>query len=299
LHGGGESGDGSPEDLEKLKSWGPPRIVESEHDLCFTVDGKQECFIVISPQLLTDFDWSPYYINLVVEHVLNGPENYRVDPNRIYLTGLSYGGYAVYLYAASYENNPNKLAAIAPIAAWGDQFTIGCAISEKQIPVWSFHGALDTVVPYAQGLNVFNRIKNCEDPEPVSELIFTTYADRYHDSWIPAYDPFHNYQDPNLYEWLLRQRRVTTTVEEPTSLATAESGHFSLYPNPASDFIWIEWKGNDDFPVKIKMFDTLGRIKFETDEKLDRLDVSGFSSGIYLLKIVAESEISVKRFFIF
>jgi predicted peptidase len=53
LHGGGEGGNGSPEQLEKVKAWGPPRLIELGHKMCFTVDDKQECFIVISPQIMS------------------------------------------------------------------------------------------------------------------------------------------------------------------------------------------------------------------------------------------------------
>ena len=54
LHGGGEVGDGSTESLSKVKSWGPPSFLDN-YDLCFSVDGVKECFIVLSPQLNPDF----------------------------------------------------------------------------------------------------------------------------------------------------------------------------------------------------------------------------------------------------
>jgi hypothetical protein len=94
----------------------------------------------------------------------------------------------------------------------------GCKIAQRKIPVWAFHGKLDTVIPYSEGVIAFSEILSCTTPAPEAELIFTTYDDRYHDSWIPVYDTGHTYHEPNLYEWLLRQRRadpgVATTVND-------------------------------------------------------------------------------------
>lgn len=67
LHGRGSTGDGSPEELEKVKSAGPPSHIRNGNDMCFTVGEKEECFIVISPQLIPElFEWEPYYVDLVV-----------------------------------------------------------------------------------------------------------------------------------------------------------------------------------------------------------------------------------------
>lgn len=146
LHGGGETGDGSAESLTKVKAWGPPSFLDN-YDLCFTVDGKKECFIVLSPQLNPQlFDWRTT-VDLLIDHVMNGPDGYKFDPDRVYLTGLSRGGMGVYEFAASSYNIDKKLAAIVPIAAWSENTLDGCIISARKIPVWAFHGQLDTVVP--------------------------------------------------------------------------------------------------------------------------------------------------------
>ncbi|ELR73352.1 PKD domain containing protein [Fulvivirga imtechensis AK7] len=200
LHGAGEKGDGSPAALEKLKNHGPTKEIKNGHNMCFTVNGVQECFIVVAPQLPGDKpSWGVAFIDEVFKHALN---NYRVDVNKIHLTGLSLGSNGVYKYAYMAVNEPNKLASISPIAAWGDK-SKGCIISERKIPVWAFHGDQDKTVGYASGLAMFNSIKDCTSPEPTAELIFTTYEGVAHNSWNRAYNTGHTYHDPNLYEWML------------------------------------------------------------------------------------------------
>ena len=289
LHGGGEGGDGSPEQLEKVLSWGPPKLISQGHDMCFTVGGKKECFIVISPQIVTQIhDW-PFFVPFVIDHILNGPDAYKADPDRIYLTGLSRGGNGVYGFAGSHLNVPNKLAAIAPIAAWADSFYDGCIISGAEIPVWAFHGRKDTIVPYAQGTIAFNGVKYCANPEPVAELIFTTYEDRYHDSWIPAYDPSHDYHEPNLYEWLLlhtrREPQIITAVGEGRSAPLG----FSIYPNPATSDIFVYYQGHPYSSPTITIRDITGTPIAETDYRSGWIDISGLTPGMYVLQMISPS----------
>src|SRR5262249_16491424 len=140
LHGSGEAGNGSPEELERVASWGPPSLIKNGHDMCFEVNGVKECFVVISPQMSNaSYGWD-YIVAGVIDHLLNGPDNYKVDPNRIYLTGLSLGGGGVYNVASSLRNRPNKIAAIAPMAGYSESFDDGCVISARKIPIWAFHG---------------------------------------------------------------------------------------------------------------------------------------------------------------
>lgn len=288
LHGGGEGGNGSPEDLEKLKSWGPPRLIYEGHDMCFTVEGKKECFIVISPQIVTEIHNFTFFVPYVIDHVLSGPENYKADPERIYLTGLSRGGFGTYDFAASHLNEPNKLAAIAPMSAWGESTYDGCVIAKRKIPVWAFHGRKDTVIPYSQGVIAFNEIKYCESPEPDAELIFTTYEDRYHDAWIPGYDPSHTYHNPNLYEWLLLHTRpepgIVTAVEEQPP------GHpFSIHPNPARESIAVSYQGEQPAGSRITLRNVSGTLITEFTYDDASLNISFLNPGVYILQIVTPS----------
>ncbi|MCA6078779.1 PKD domain-containing protein [Fulvivirga sedimenti] len=207
LHGLGERGTGVPSDLERVKRHGPPKEIVDGHNMCFTVDGVEECFIVIAPQLLgTIGSWGDVYIWRVFDYIYNGPHNYRFDPDRIYLTGLSLGANGTYKYAYSPLNEPNQLAGIGLAAGWGDE-NKACIISERKIPVWAFHGDSDGTIGYSWGRAVFNAIVACTTPVPTAELIFTTYAGVGHNSWSRAFETNYTYHQPNLYEWLLSKRR--------------------------------------------------------------------------------------------
>ncbi|TRX59995.1 T9SS type A sorting domain-containing protein [Fulvivirga sp. M361] len=201
LHGSGEKGDGSPGALERVKKNGPPRHIKNGHKMCYSVGGVEECYIVISPQLKSGF-WRSSLIHEVMEHVINGPDNYRIDPDRILLTGLSLGGGGTYNYAYGPENNPNILRAMAPVAAFG-AISKACVISERKINVWAFHGTNDRTITYNRGKDLFDAIEDCTDPVPTAELRFSTYQGVGHNSWSRAYATDHSVHNPNLYEWFL------------------------------------------------------------------------------------------------
>jgi predicted peptidase len=104
LHGAGERGD----DLELVKKHGPPKLIESGVDFPF---------FVASPQLPPDEWWSPSTVLWVLRDVQS---RVNVDADRVYLTGLSMGGYGTWETAARY---PHLFAAIAPICGRGDPCT--------------------------------------------------------------------------------------------------------------------------------------------------------------------------------
>lgn len=116
---------------------------------------------------------------------------YKVDPDRIYVTGLSMGGFGSWRLAAY---APERLAAIAPICGGGETYWT------KQffhLPVWAFHGAKDTGVPLERTQSMIDALKkNGGDPK------LTVYPEAGHDSWTETYD------NPEFYEWLLMQKRA-------------------------------------------------------------------------------------------
>ena len=129
LHGGGELGD----DLEKVKTNGPPKLVEQ---------GKKFPFILVSPQATIWFQWEPE----VLTRLLAGlHQKLRIDRDRVYLTGLSLGGDATWKFALKH---PQLFAAIAPICAEGDTSEIW---KLRNVGVWAVHGAKDDIVPPAKG----------------------------------------------------------------------------------------------------------------------------------------------------
>jgi predicted peptidase len=176
LHGAGESGS----DIEKVKATGLPKLLETKTDLPF---------VVISPQS-EHGGWNPYALNALLDDAL---AKYNVDPDRVYLTGLSMGGAATWALGTGY---PERFAAIAPICGRGIPSR---AARLKHVPVWAFHGAKDSTVPIAATEAMIKALKDagCEPK-------FTIYPEIGHDSWTETYN------NPELYKWFLEQKRAAT-----------------------------------------------------------------------------------------
>lgn len=177
LHGVGELGN----DLQELKGEGLPKILDGD---------KNFPFIVISPQCPSSTEW--YYtnennlgkMNDFLDDIIN---RYPVDPDRIYITGLSMGGIGTWYYAI---NMPERFAAMAPIAFRGDGWS---PCPAKDIPAWCFHGAVDNVIPLSAAQSLVNQFKSCG-----GNAEFTIYPDASHDSWTRTYN------NKELYNWFLK-----------------------------------------------------------------------------------------------
>lgn len=175
LHGAGERGD----DLEVVKKHGPPKLIAA---------GKEFPFIVVSPQCPKDMWWEPIELVALLDEISS---KYKVDPDRIYVTGLSMGGFGSWRLAAY---APDRLAAIAPICGGGETYWTKGFV---HLPVWAFHGAKDTGVPLERSQSMVDALKkNGGDPK------LTIYPEAGHDSWTATYD------NPEFYEWLLAQKRT-------------------------------------------------------------------------------------------
>lgn len=177
LHGAGERGD----DVSRLAVNGPPMLIETGE---WDFPG-----IVVSPQCPKGHWWSAPEELLALEALLDSIEaQYRVDSTRVYLTGLSMGGFGSWALAA---HAPDRFAAVAPICGGGDPLM---AHKLKEMPIWVFHGARDNVIPVERSEQMVDALKS-KGAAPR----FTIYPEEGHGSWVPAY------QDPELYRWFLLQ----------------------------------------------------------------------------------------------
>lgn len=174
LHGAGERGD----DLEKLKVHGPPKLI---------AQGKDFPCIVLAPQCPKHLWWYPQAVIQLIDKIAN---EYKVDKSRIYLTGLSMGGFGTWALAAEH---PEVFAAIAPICGAGDPEKAKAYVGT---PTWVFHGAKDGVVPISGSEDMVEAIKTAG-----GEPKFTVYPEANHDSWTETYD------NPEFYEWLFAQKK--------------------------------------------------------------------------------------------
>jgi predicted peptidase len=174
LHGAGERGN----DLEKVKRHGPPKLVDQ---------GKEFPCIVVSPQCKEGVWWEPTELTVLLDEL---EKQYSIDPDRIYVTGLSMGGFGTWRLAAY---TPDRFAAIAPICGGGEPYW---ARTIHEIPTWVFHGAKDSVVSVERSEEMVQAIR-----EAGGEPKVTIYPDAGHDSWTETYN------NPQFYEWLFRQAR--------------------------------------------------------------------------------------------
>jgi predicted peptidase len=173
LHGSGESGT----NLAKLKKHGPPKLVESKPEFPF---------ILVSPQS-AGHGWDNGALMALLDDVTS---KYRVDPHRIYLTGLSMGGFGTWSLAAAH---PGRFAAIVPICGGGKTTD---ARKLAALPIWAFHGAKDPTVPVARSREMVAAIRAAG-----GNVKYTEYPEAVHDCWTETYD------NPELYKWLLAQKR--------------------------------------------------------------------------------------------
>jgi putative CocE/NonD family hydrolase len=192
LHGWGEVGN-DLQDLERVLKHGIPKNVEQGTDLPF---------IVISPQLPAYALWESQAeaLNGLLDEV---SANYAVDPDRIYLTGISRGGGGTWSLAIKY---PHRFAAIAPIASYGDPSQV-CAL--RDVPVWAFHNTEDPTVALQGAEQMVAMLRSCG-----GDVQFTLYPSAEHDSWTQTY------ANPDLYTWFLSHSRGGPAAATPAPAAS-------------------------------------------------------------------------------
>ncbi|MEO7990609.1 MAG: PKD domain-containing protein [Chryseolinea sp.] len=211
LHGSGERGDGTASQIMRVAAGGTPKFIKNGATMCFVVNGVNECFIVLSPQQTTDrWGWQ----GDVIPFVKFALATYRIDPDRVYLTGLSMGGDGTWDTSYDVNNNPNFFAAMSPISCKGD-YNLAKITASYKIAVWSLHGDKDTTVPPSEGKRPINGMNSvAANPVP----IFTLVAGGTHggSTWDKTYSPTHTYYNPNIYEWFLTYKRGVITPKPPT-----------------------------------------------------------------------------------
>jgi predicted peptidase len=141
-----------------------------------------------SMSLLAADGWNRVEKDLIA--ILNSVmSRYRVDAARIYLTGLSYGGFGAWFMASRHAD---LFAALCPIVGWGHPDLME-PIARAKIPVWAFSGGMDPVVETRYFFAGLNRLKELGDPE----VRFTTQQDMGHEVWTRVY------AGNDIYDWFL------------------------------------------------------------------------------------------------
>lgn len=177
LHGAGERGDNQ---LELVQVHGPPKLI---------AQGRSFPCVVVSPQCPLHRWWDAAELSALLDHV---EANYKIDKRRIYVTGLSMGGYGTWSLAL---REPDRFAAIAPICGGGNDLSIKF-VDKISAPIWAFHGAKDKVIP----VDRLHAMQSAHQAEGI-DMKVTIYPQVGHDAWNNAY------ADEKLYEWMFAQQR--------------------------------------------------------------------------------------------
>jgi predicted peptidase len=192
LHGAGERG----KDNEKQLVHGVAEFAKEEN--C----KEYPCFLA-APQCPTGQGWSDFMAKkgtpskgpsepgrLALDLVTALEKEFSIDPNRLYITGLSMGGYGTWDIIT---RNPDLFAAAVPVCGGGDP-----SQAEKiaKLPIWVFHGAKDPLVKPERSREMVEALKKAGGKPK-----YTEYPDVGHDSWVKAY------QDADMMKWLFKQKR--------------------------------------------------------------------------------------------
>jgi predicted peptidase len=182
LHGIGERGS----DPWKVKVHGPPKVAEKMSNFPF---------IVVSPQCPAGEWWSTDALIVLLDDVMG---RYKVDPTRVYLTGLSMGGFGAWSLALEF---PERFAAVAPICGGGNPLYVHSYDAARKaaiqaVPFWAFHGDADKSVPVEESTRMVDALKKFG-----CDAKLTIYPGVGHDSWTQTYS------NPELYRWLLQHER--------------------------------------------------------------------------------------------
>ncbi len=208
LHGIGEKGTTSTDPATLLSSvWkvanvGLPKYIKY---------GAKYPFLMIAPQLKSSYSlWPASY----VMDVLNYVKKYlRIDQRRIYITGLSLGGYGTWTTLGAY---PDVFAASVPICSGGNALSKACAIAAENIPLWAFHGTDDKVVSYTVTTKMIDAVNACTPkPDPLAK--YTLFSGLGHIIWDKVY------KETNAINWMLSFTNGTTTTTTTSNTAPAVS----------------------------------------------------------------------------
>lgn len=158
--------------------WDTPMGGELAEGSPFPPEGRVEGWFRLEEDLL-----------LMLDHAVT---ELKGDADRVYLTGLSYGGYGTWHMGAKYSE---RFAAMVPVVGHG-HVAHAEPLAATRMPIWQWAGGRDTIVPVRHFYPVMNELERLGH----RDIRFTIEADMGHDAWVRAY------QSEALYDWLLEHR---------------------------------------------------------------------------------------------
>ncbi|MFB6456057.1 choice-of-anchor Q domain-containing protein [Chitinophaga sp. Hz27] len=240
-HGLDEEGNGTT-DIMRVIANGPPKLIsQGKWPATFTVNNNTFSFVVLCPQFHGIASVSD--IDSIIDYA---KAHYRLDTNKIYLTGLSRGGGETWGYATAQNYAANRLAAIVPIAGAYDPGTLRTPLpataviaASNNLPIWALHNSGDGTVPVSYSQN-WQALINAYVPACDPQVKLTVFNANGHDAWSKAYDPAYRENGMNVYEWMLqyskdKRRTVVTPPTTTPPVTTPTNKRVVLKTNYGSD----------------------------------------------------------------
>lgn len=201
--------------MARVLAQGPPKLVEAGNKMGWDGMLSPHAFLaanfaVVSPHLGDqEQDWDPDVVNELVEGFTR---SLRVDRERVYLTGVSMGGFGAWATAAG---EPGRYAAVAPVCG-GSVDVAGTAKALRGVPVRVYHGENDMVIPVSLSDALVEALREAGNEDVVYERFVAADADPNwetldwakgitvsgHAAWVRAYD-----ESDDLYKWFLEHSR--------------------------------------------------------------------------------------------
>lgn len=299
LHGGGDIGDGSPEQLPRLLKVGlTKQINNGDYPTSFSVNGKNFSFIIISPQFtqMPPTDQAVASIETILNYI---QQHYKVDPTRIYLTGLSKGGGNVFDYVGSNMANAKKIAAIVTSAeASYPDHTKARTIAAANLPVWATHNQGDQDISVNYTIDYINMINEAPAPNPPAKK--TIFPGSGHDAWTQTYWQEWRENGMNIYEWMLQYQRLPVVTPIPSPPVNAIG--LTLSPVPARDVMEVKLVGPENGQVTAEMYNSSGallqllNLNKQSTTLQKTVFVNNLPPGIYFIKIQFGNSKTIRSF---
>lgn len=229
IHGKGELGDGSSGKLPLVLRNGPPKLLnQGVFPASFTVGGQSHSFIVISPQINTyDYSLSTTFVTQILNYCL---ANYRVDEQRVYITGLSMGGMIGWRFIGDNKSNADKIAASVLVCSGASNTNSRITnIATSKLPVWLTNNSGDPVISASGATSAVKALNEFIPTPPKSWL--TIFNASGHDAWTKTYDPNFKQEGLNVYEWMLSYKRGGTSQTTPPTANAGTSQTITLPTN--------------------------------------------------------------------
>jgi dienelactone hydrolase len=246
----------------------------------YAKNGTNFPFILISPQLKNNYgSWPASYVMEVINYV----KSYlRIDEKKIYITGLSMGGYGAWTMIEDY---PKLFAAAAPVCGAYNHPSKASGIAKENLPVWAFHGVKDNVVKYTVTTNMVNAI-NATSPKPTVLARYTLYSDIYHDAWKYAYRTDHTKHNPNFYDWI---KLYTNTHNAGNRIPTASANSDQTKYLSSTRSAVIYGSASDDGSIASYRWTKIaGPSATLSGVDTKTLNVTGLQAGTYVFRLTVK-----------